>query len=542
MHTIYNLAEGRLISNIQSVPTNDALDYRVLLEQLPGIIYINALGETCATLYMSRQVEPLLGYSQEECLTDPAIWRKLIHPDDFERVEEACTYANTTGQPLCEEYRMFSKTGELLWVRDEALVLCNTQGEGVCWQGILIDITTQKRTEQEHAALQQRLITSQRHESLAALAGGIAHDFNNLLATILGYADMMLATPTLQTDMRESLEAISAASRQAAHLTRQMLAYSGHGRFQLETLDLTSLLSHIPAQLASSLPTHIDVTVEAPTDLPFVEADLTQIQQLLHNLVRNGIEALGEHAGTIQLRTWQWHTTADDLAIMDVGHTLPPGLYVACEIRDTGCGMDEATRQRIFEPFFSTKFAGRGLGMAAVLGIVQGHGGAMRVTSAPGQGTSVLLLFPAVARAASTASPVFHTTRPFACMLVVEDEALLRELVTRMLTRLGIQVLLAPDGAAGVDLFRKYADTIDGVLLDLTMPKMNGDVAAHFMRAIKPTVPIILMSGYDQVEVGQRFQSLETQGFIHKPFTYTQLKAALATAQNRGSNAVPPRP
>ena len=252
------------------------------------------------------------------------------------------------------------------------------------------DISERKRVEEK---LQQ----TQKLESLGILAGGIAHDFNNLLTGILGNASLILEVLPPRSPARDLAESVIQAAERAAHLTRQMLAYSGRGRFLIQPMNCSQQVREITALIAASIPKNVQVRLDLADDLPLIEADTGQFQQLVMNLVINGAEAVGDARGAVTISTGVEQIEAADIAGITFAADLKPGRYVSLEVRDTGCGMDPATLARIFDPFFTTKFTGRGLGLAAVLGIVRGHMGAVNVRTAPGRGTTFQVLFPVAA-------------------------------------------------------------------------------------------------------------------------------------------------
>ena len=263
---------------------------------------------------------------------------------------------------------------------------------------LMTDITERKQAE-------ERLRQTQKLESLGLLAGGVAHDFNNLLVGVIGNASLAQELLPPGNPAAELLDGVIKTGEQAAHLTRQMLAYSGKGRFVVEALDLSALIPEIGGLVRPSISKKIALHFDLEEDLPPIEADRGQIQQVFMNLVLNAAEAIGSHDGLISVRTGVQNVDDAYVRLHPEAAELKPGEYVFLEVRDTGCGMDDATRAKIFDPFFSTKFTGRGLGLAAVAGIVRGHKGAISVTSAPGQGSCFTVLFPAAARGAGGRLP-----------------------------------------------------------------------------------------------------------------------------------------
>jgi PAS domain S-box-containing protein len=390
----------------------------------------------------------------------------------------------------------------------------------------MIDITEHKRAEEEKRKLERQLQQTHKLESLGVLAGGIAHDFNNLLTGILGSADLALLRMSPESPARGLVEMIQKAAVRAAELTTQMLAYSGHGRFQVEPLNLSTLVGEMEQLLESSVSKKVHLESDLPADLPAVKADATQLRQVVMNLIINASEAIGETKGTVAVRTMLVRLQDAAPAIEYPPDGLRSGSYVCIEVADTGCGMDEETQARMFDPFSTTKFQGRGLGLAAVLGIVRGHKGAITVSSEPGRGTTIRVLLPAVDRPAPRDSGVPSdpaTWHGSGTVIVVDDEDIVRETAREMLAERGFEVLTAVDGRQGVELYRARANEIAVVLLDLTMPEMGGEEALEEMLRIRPEAKVILCSGYAEEDLKRRFAGKGAAGFIHKPFKVNEL-------------------
>jgi PAS domain S-box len=383
------------------------------------------------------------------------------------------------------------------------------------------DITQQRN-------LEQQVLHSQKLESLGVLAGGIAHDFNNLLTGILGNADLALAELSPVAPARESLEAIETAARRAAELCRQLLAYSGKGRFLVQPLDVMELVQEMGHLLSVSISKKVVLKYHFTKDLPAVEADATQIRQTIMNLILNASEAIGDRSGVISVTTGLAHCDPEYLKTCFVADGIQPGDFVYVEVADTGHGMDKATQDRMFDPFFTTKFTGRGLGLAAVLGIVRGHKGALKVDSEVGRGTTFTLLFPAAqtqAREITSSTPGARAWKGHGQVLVVDDEETVRTLTRRMLERVGFTVLTAQDGRQAVEIFQRVGAEVDLVILDLTMPHLDGEACFRELRLIKPTIKVILSSGYNEQDVVNLFAGKGLAGFIQKPYTNDELIA-----------------
>ncbi len=402
---------------------------------------------------------------------------------------------------------------------------------------VVQDITHRKRQEEEHRRFESRVQHAQKLESLGVLAGGIAHDFNNLLMGILGNADVALAKLAPESPGREALERIKVASKRAAELTNQMLAYSGRTRFQVEPLDLNRIVEEMMHLLRAVISKKARLQLELASELPLIEADAAQVRQVVMNLITNASDALGGGVGVIRVTTSLVDAGPALLAGCDVGERQAPGLYVSLEVADDGMGMNNATRERMFDPFFTTKFTGRGLGLAAVLGIVRGHEAVLRVDSESGQGTRFTVLFPASGAVSPATSPpadaAVVAAGEGATILVVDDEPTIREVAAQLLEEAGYRVLLARDGREGVDVLREHAGEIDLVLLDMTMPGLSGTEALDQMCRVEPGVRVLLSSGYTQPDTEDLSSAENLAGFIQKPYGAELLARKVADALGR---------
>jgi PAS domain S-box-containing protein len=379
---------------------------------------------------------------------------------------------------------------------------------------ISTDITERKQAE-EHLRQAQKL------ESLGLLAGGVAHDFNNLLVGVIGSASLAQEMLPADHPAADLVRGIIKTGEQAAHLTRQMLAYSGRGKFLQEPLQLAAAIPEMVGLVQPSISKKIALHLGLDPDVPYIEADRGQIQQVFMNLVLNAAEAIGSHDGLIVVSAGRQVVDDAYLRLNPEAADLPPGPYVFLEVRDTGCGMDGATKGRIFDPFFSTKFLGRGLGLAAVAGIVRGHKGAIVVRSTPGKGSSFTVLFPPAADPVeqSQVAASRRTLEGSGVVLVVDDEHIVREMAKRALERYGYTVLLADSGMAAIDLFKRHPAEIAMVILDLSMPNMSGEEVLPELKKIRPAAKVIISSGYSEAETMNLFAGQQVAGFIQKPYT-----------------------
>ncbi len=396
-------------------------------------------------------------------------------------------------------------------------VRCYPSPEGLSL--FFTDISERKRAE-------ERLRQAQKLESLGLLAGGIAHDFNNLLVGVIGNASLAQRLLPAGHEVAQSLDDIVKSGEKAAHLTRQMLAYAGKGRFVVQPLNLSAVVEEMCGLLRSSISRTIFLRTNLEPDLPAVEADPSQIEQVVMNLVINAAEAIGDKSGLIAIETGVRDLDEEYIErdLEDVG--IQPGRYVFLEVRDNGSGMDEATQSRIFDPFFTTKFTGRGLGLAAVAGIVRGHKGAIKVSSTSGKGSSFLVLLPASKCAAAVPAPAQREDEELTgsgTVLFVDDEEAVRQLAKKTLERYGYDVLLADSGPAAIAIFQRASNRISLVILDMSMPGMGGRETLPELLKIKPGVEVIISSGYGETETLDLMAEGRASSFIQKPYTIQQL-------------------
>jgi CheY-like chemotaxis protein/two-component sensor histidine kinase len=312
-----------------------------------------------------------------------------------------------------------------------------------------------------------------------------------------------------------------------------MLAYSGKGAFEVRRLDMSELVGEMAHLLESSISKKVTLITRLEPDLRAVEADAAQIQQVVMNLITNASEAIGENeSGVITVSTGVMKCSREYLSTSYLDETQPEGSYVYVEVADTGCGIDEQTRARLFDPFFSTKFAGRGLGLSAMLGIIRGHRGAIMIESEVDVGTAFRVLFPAVAETAQilTGPAAGKNTDDWmgsGSVLVVDDESSVRRAAARMVEQLGFDVLTAADGAEAIEVFAEHGDDITCVLLDLTMPRMGGEETFLELRKMRQDIAVVLSSGYEKTELSRRFAGPGMPGFIQKPYMLAELRRTL---------------
>ena len=503
-----------------------------ILHALPGMAYRCTYDEHFDITFASEGSVALLGCDPEEFVSRRAHLRDFIHADDLPRLRSMTRVSVEQQRDLEIEYRVRLRNGTEKWVLSRGHPIL-APGQPAQFEGLIIDITAQKRAELERLAIERKLLEGQKLESLGLLAGGIAHDFNNLLTGVLGNAGIARLSTPEGSPVEPQLRGIEHAALRAAELCRQMLAYAGKGRFVVESIDLTLLTEALVPLLNTSIARRANLHLAVARDLPLVMADATQLRQIVMNLVLNAADAVGASSGTITIATGTMQADREGLATCVAGSELAPGEYVFLEVSDTGCGMAPEVCARIFDPFFTTKFAGRGLGLAATLGIVRGHHGALRVRSAVGHGSSFRLLLPptlergTLPTAVTPLTPGWHRVGH---ALVIDDEETVRAVAADMLKSIGLTPRVANDGQAGVAVFRLDPQLYDLVLLDLMMPVMDGEETLGVLRAIRPDVRVLLMSGYSEGDLlGRLGGEGRSLAFLPKPFTRDQLIEKLRT-------------
>ena len=456
---------------------------------------------------------------------------RTLHPDDRSRTDAAITHALATKVPYDLEYRTVWPDDSVHWIAAQGRAFYDAaSGQPVRMAGTTMDITARKQAEEERQRVERKLQEAQKLESLGVLAGGIAHDFNNLLTGVLGNASLVRMDLPESSPLHPCLGQIEEAAQRAADLCKQMLAYAGKGRFVIQQVDLSTLVRETTHLLESSIAKGAVLQFHLADDLPAVSADATQLRQIVMNLVLNASEAIGTRSGTIRITTGLVQANRADLAGTLAAPDLPEGDYVFLEVGDNGRGMTPETRAKIFDPFFTTKFTGRGLGLAAVLGIVRGHKGSLKVTSDPDQGTTFRILLPragAPTKAPSAPDSATGLWRGTGTVLVVDDEAAVRITAGRMLETMGFRVLLAENGLEAVECFREEGANIRAVLLDLTMPHLDGEGTFRELRRMRPDVRVLLMSGFNEQDAIRGFIGKGLAGFVQKPFATEDLRARM---------------
>lgn len=478
-------------------------------------------------IYLDAKLADILGFSPEKFDPFRGPLAELVHPDDAPSVARSLgELLRSTDTEVCElEIRFLTASVEVRWFEFRGRVVQrDVSGQATRIAGTYEHITARKVAQDALEDMKVKVEQSEKLQTLGVLAGGVAHDFNNLLMAIHGNLELVALDMCPNGEAASSLECARKATMDAASLCDQLLAYAGKGKFSITSFDLSDVVGGMAQLLRVTIGKNHILKLDLETGLPPVEGDLSQIRQVVMNLITNASEAM-EGCGGDEIWVRTYHQASDEY---------PLGL-VCLEIRDQGCGMDAETQRRIFDPFFTTKFTGRGLGLASAIGIVRTHHGLMEVDSMEGEGTTFRMLLPAgVSRVADAQAPEKANSEPLVRrpmkILVVDDEASVRRITKSILAKGGHEVLLAEDGLRALEILEKQAEDIAVVLLDLTMPRKDGYQTLVEIRERWPHLPVLLASGYSADEVLQRAQA-KVQGFLKKPFSKKQLLEEIGRLQ-----------
>lgn len=496
-----------------------------LMNSLPGMAY-RCRNDALRTMeFVSEGCHLLTGYTKEDFEQgDRVSYAELVHPQDRASVAEALDKAKSGPGGYTLEYRIVRPSGEERWVWERGHAVSLKDGDEIMLEGFITDIT-------ERLKMSEQLQQMQKHESLSVMAGGVAHDFNNILAAILGNAELAQSGITDPSEKDACLQQIITSCQQAGELCRQMLCFAS-GDFvstMANLIDLKDQVGKMEPLFHNMTDSKVNIALKLEDGLPRLRADASSISQIILQLVVNASESYQGKPGKVRLASGVTTYDGQPLANQAATEEPPAGRYVWVSVSDDGCGMDEVTRTRMFEPFFSTKFTGRGMGLAAVMGLVHSLRGKILVDSSPGSGTTVKVLFPVGEEGAEKRGEAASPPEAAAAqakvsvaaktVLLVEDEETLRTLSTRMLEREGCKVYQAESGEEAVNVYRQHGKDIDMVFMDLTMGGIDGIEASRQLRAIDPAACIILTTGYREEDIRKRYDTSDLAGILLKPFT-----------------------
>ena len=508
--------------------------YEDLYDHAPDM-YVSLDAVTAKIVECNQTTARTLGYTKDELIGRQVF--DLYHPDCIEDAKRAFEIFARTGETRDAELRLSRRDGTTIDVTLNVSSIRDENGRVVRSRSVWRDVTERRKAEQERRRIEERLQLAQKLESLGVLAAGVAHDFNNLLMGVMGNASLALAdlSPSSPACMR--IKEIVTAAKRAAEFCDQMLAYSGKGNFVIEMVSLNEVVDETANLIRTTISSRVVLERDFAENLPEIQGDVTQLRQVIINLITNASEAIGDEDGVIRITTSLQRCDRHYLDSISIHEKLSEGDYVCLEVSDTGCGIDEGAREKLFDPFFTTKFAGRGLGLASVLGILRAHRGAAEIQSEPGQGTRFRVLLPAMTDLAM--APTKETTASVASdgskVLLVDDEEAVRKVAKHMLEAGGYSVLTASNGRDAIETFRRAAEDIVCIILDVTMPGMDGMETLEQLRRIRRDVRVILSSGFTEEEITPRFAGEGAAGFLKKPYDLVQLSDKVTEVLGRAT-------
>jgi two-component system, cell cycle sensor histidine kinase and response regulator CckA len=528
----------RMVGTVQDVTRARAAEaalrerearFRTLAESSPaGVYQTEPNGQV---VYANQRL--LTWFDMDFATFSSGAWASRIHPDDAGIVSEEWLRSREQLEPFDREYRIVIRD-QVRWLRVRAEAILDADGNVLGHIGSVLDTSAERHAAEERARLQAQLQHSRRLESIGLLAGGVAHDFNNLLVGILANASLAREEMPIGHTSREALDDIAHAAQRAAELTRQLLAYAGRARLERRQVSLAPLVEELPRVLGARIPAHVTISVDPPAlpgEFLTVDGDETQLRQVVLNLITNAVDAIGEQPGRVQVSLGVRRLSGTDLHRCLLGRDREPGRYVIIEVKDSGVGMSQDVQERMFDPFFTTKASGRGLGLAATLGILNSHGGIIHVSSAAGVGTTMCVALPLSRNRVTPTQPrVVPETlvEGSGLILLVDDDASARAAARRILRRAGYDVVEAENGADALVCFEQLPTPPRCIVLDVSMPIMNGDECLRTLRSRGHQVPALLSSGYDADDVASHLIDPGHVHFLQKPYTARALLSAVA--------------
>ena len=482
------------------------------------------IGPRGQLIYVSPSCERITGYVPDEFINDPVLLEKIVHADDYSAVVSYINQEQTREKAFSIDFRIITRSGEERWISHKCQPVYDIDGNYLGRRASNRDISKRKK-------MQEELLKTKKLESLGVLAGGIAHQFNNALNSITGHTALLEIGYPEDEKIMDYAKAMKQSARRMAHLTSQLLAYAGGGKYNAQPVSMSEFIEGSLPLIQHTLDPDIHLKTDLPPDILNVKVDRTQMQMTLSAIIDNSNEAI-EGSGSITITT---RNVEIDQEFINAHHPgFKPGPHVCLSIEDDGKGMDEETRERIFEPFFTTHFIGRGLGMASVYGIVTNHNGSVTVDSEPGKGTAVTIYLPAISaggreqkKTKVVAEPAVDLPTGEGTVLIIEDEETLVDLFKQILEILGYNVLLATTGKDAVEAAKTFDGRIDLALLDIKLPDMSGNQIYPLIMESRPDMKVLVCSGYSIDGPVQEILDAGAEGFVQKPFSIPTLAKKL---------------
>ncbi len=495
--------------------------YRLLVKNLPSIVYKGY--KDWSVEFFDSKIESLTGYNKDEFNTKKIKWSDIIVKEDVENAKTSFIQALKTDKSYAREYRIKSKAGDLHWIQERGQIICDNRGEIEYISGVFFDITERKRADEERKALEARLQQVQKMEAIGTLAGGIAHDFNNILYPIIGYTEMSIEDLPEDNIIRSNMLEVLKAAKRARNLVKQILIFSRQSELEKKPIQVLMIVKEVLMLLRASFPSTINITKNIASS-SVVKADPTQIHQMIMNLCTNAFHAMEETGGELTVTLSDVEIGSDNV---DLVHELEPGVYQQLSVSDTGCGMEPAVIERIFEPYFTTKEKdkGTGMGLAATHGIVKSHNGYITVNSEPGKGTAFHVYLPVIKSQAETEELDAIEPVPIGTerILLVDDEDSIVRMEKQMLERLGYHVTARTSSPDALEAFRASPGKFDLVITDMTMPNMTGVQLSQKLLEIRYDIPIIICTGFSTKIDGEKAKAAGIRGYVMKPVVMSEI-------------------
>jgi len=498
--------------------------YRSFLEDFQGIAYKGMIA-TWKILFFHGTTEKITGYTADELSSEKMNWKNLIHPEDLINLPGSEEVSMIPGYSIEREYRIIRKDNQIRWVKEYCKNICGDNGKPEFVQGTIYDITQRKQAEEQRVKLEAQFQQAQKMEAIGILAGGIAHDFNNLLMGILGYKSIMMSKIDTSHPHYKHLDGIEKCVESAIELTRQLLGFARGGKYEVEPTDLNKLVKD-QNLMFSRTKKEITIHSKYEENLYTAEVDRGQIEQILMNIYVNAWQAMPD-GGELHIQTENVKVGDDYKQPFHV----TPGKYVKISVTDTGIGMDEETKKQIFDPFFTTKEKerGTGMGLSSAYGIIKNHGGFITVYSEPGEGATFNIFIPASRKKVKKhKKPTERLKRGSGTILIIDDEQMILDVGKSFLKELGYKALTAKNGNEGLEIYKKYQEKIDMVILDMIMPGTSGSDAYDSLKEINHNIKVLLSSGYSINGKATEILERGCNGFIQKPFTLEQLSQKMS--------------
>lgn len=501
--------------------------FRSMADSTPMIVWLLDADRACT--YTNAAWHGMTGALPEESLGDG--WLRSIHADDRNEFEAEFDRAFGSSEAFETETRFTNGVGDIRWVVCRGAPRLDGDGAFAGYVVSALDVTERKLAEEERRRVLRAAQRTVKLESLGVMAGGIAHDFNNLLVSILGYAELALSEMPPDSKGRDAVAALEASARQAGELTGQILSFTGRRRVETLPLDLNEAVGDTVKLIETSLRRKTRFSVELDAEpAPVIEGDGGQIRQVILNLALNAADAIKGDEGLVTLRTGRTYFPRERLDGANAGEALDAGVYAYVEVEDNGRGLSEETLGRIFDPFFTTKSTGRGLGLASALGVARAHRGAIEVDSEEGRGSVFRAVFPALHGVRAASSEALEPQLGSETVLLIDDDTSVLDSTRRTLERYGYRVFAAENGEQGVRRLAEQPEEFDVVLLDVVMNGLSARETLARLRGIRPDLPVLMWSGYNEEEISDSYHGRPISGFIQKPCGQAELTGRIRRA------------